>query len=75
MLEFKSREAAIRSFLGNAFQVGHPIRPVAAWQDDVAEMAAFDNQLSRAISPLRTIVRIGKSKRPLVVGCEIITDD
>jgi hypothetical protein len=75
MLEFNSREAAVRWFIGRSLQVGHPIHPVAAWQDDNAEMTALDNQLSKAVSPLRTITRIGKSKRPLVVGCEIVSED
>ena len=75
MPDFSSREAAVRWFLGRSLQVGHPIHLIAAWQDDVAEMAALDNQFFRAVSPLRTIARIGKSKRPLVMGCEIITDD
>lgn len=75
MLEFNSREAAVRWFLGNVLQVGHPIRPVAAWQDDCAEMMVLDNSISKAGSPFRTIARIGKLKRPLVVGCEIVAED
>ena len=75
MPEFNSREAAVRWFIGRSLQVGHPIHPIAAWQDDDAEMTALDNQLSKVVSPLRTIARIGKSMRPLVVGCEITTED
>ena len=75
MLDFNSREAAVRCFLGNSLQFGQPIHLVAAWQDDDAEMIALDNQLSKAVSPLRTIARIGKSMRYLVVGCEIVNED
>ena len=75
MPDFSSREAAVRWFLGRSLQVGYPIHLIAAWQDDYAEMVALDNQLSKAVSPLRTIARIGKLKRLLVIGCEIATDD
>jgi hypothetical protein len=75
MLDFNSRETAVRWFLGKSLQVGHPIHPMAAWQDDDVEMTALNNQLSKAVSPLRTVTRIGKSMRPLVVGCEIVNED
>lgn len=75
MLEFNSKESAVRFFLGNSLQFGQPIHLVAAWQDDDAEMIALENQLSKAVSPLRSITRIGKSMRSLVVGCEIVNED
>ena len=75
MPEFNSREAAVRWFIGRSLQFGQPIHLMAAWQDDDAEMTALDNQLSKAVSSLRSMSRIGKSKRPLVVGCEIVNED